>query len=129
MGLMGNGKCGEAAGSERNMGYGVQEPRFETNLLYLLSLIFYFIIFKIRNKKNSYNKRVLIKFEQKFKLKLQQIMKMLSQIAIIYSIKFHYMCWTVSMKMTYLLFLTDNFWSVPSFLQYSVGPLGLVFND
>lgn len=55
--LLGNGKCGEAAGSrERDMGHGVHEPRFEmlaTNVLYCLSLIFLFTILMIRHKKKQ----------------------------------------------------------------------------
>ena len=95
MGVMGNGKCGEAAGSsERNMGYRVLEPRQEMYLCNspsLLTFTDFSLILNIRNKKNSSHKGVLVKFGQKFKLKLQQMITMLSQIVVIYGIKFCYM--------------------------------------
>lgn len=94
MGVMRNGKCGEAAGSsESNMGYRILEPRQEMYLCSspsLLTFSDFSLILNIRNKKSSH-KGVLVKFGQKFKLKLQQVITMLSQIVIIYGIKFCYM--------------------------------------
>lgn len=80
-GLMLKGKHGQAAGgSERSMGYGVKKPVWivPLQLTFFTDLLWLFTSLSLKVK----IRKVLVQFGKKFKLKLQQIMKMLLQIVI-----------------------------------------------